>query len=207
MKQLPRLYAVADAAFGNVVLLAKALIDGGAELIQLRHKGGSSGTLLREAEEIMGLAPAHVRVIINDRADIARLTGAAGVHVGQDDLAPSQARGILADSQWVGRSTHTLDQALEADRDATDYVAVGPIFRTSTKQTTDSCLGLDQLRMICSRVSKPVVAIGGITLDAATDVLDCGVASIAVISDILRFEDPADRVREWLKVLSTRRTS
>jgi thiamine-phosphate pyrophosphorylase len=203
MIQLPRLYAVADAAFGEPVYLAQILFDAGAELVQVRHKTASARMLLEEVDAVLKLAPPNAQTIVNDRADVARLSGATGVHLGQDDLPPSQARRILSDRQWIGFSTHTLEQALEADQAPVDYIAVGPVFATSTKENAAPVLGLDRLREICSRVRKPVVAIGGITLESANDVLNCGAASVAVIRDLVGYANIADRVRKWVRHLES----
>jgi thiamine-phosphate pyrophosphorylase len=201
MKPLPRLYAIADAAFGNPIHLAEALLAGGAELIQVRDKAANTRTLLDEVEEVMKLALPERRIIVNDRADVARLAGAAGVHLGQGDLSPGAARAVLSAGQIVGVSTHTMEQALAADREEVNYIAAGPVFATTTKSNPDPVIGLEGLREICSRVGKPVVAIGGITLDRAADVLACGAASVAVIGDLLRHKDVAMRTREWLRTL------
>lgn len=203
MTSLPRLYAVADGAFGDPVHLAKELFDGGATLVQVRHKTAASGTLAAEVEQVLRLAPPQVQVIVNDRADVARMSGAAGVHLGQEDLAPHLARMILSDDQIIGRSTHNLEQAMEADRAPVDYIAVGPVFGTATKENAAPVLGLEQLRIICARVNKPVVAIGGITLDSAEKVFDCGVASVAVIGDLLKHGNVADRTRHWVRRLES----
>lgn len=199
--RLPRLYAVADSAFGNPVELATALFEGGASLIQIRHKAAATRTLLDEVDEILKVAPGAAQIIVNDRADVARLTGAAGVHLGQEDLPPSLARRVLAEGQIAGFSTHSLSEAIEADREPIDYIAVGPIFATATKENAAPVLGLERLREICSQVRKPVVAIGGITLQSARDVLQCGAASVAVISDLLKYGSIADRTREWVRHL------
>src|SRR5947207_3093345 len=128
MIALPRLYAVADQTFGDPVQLAKALFSGGAQLVQIRDKTATAQTLFSEVEESLKSAPPGVRIIVNDRPDVARIAGAAGVHLGQQDLAPALARRTLAPGQIVGLSTHSLSQAMEADKDPVDYIAVGPIF-------------------------------------------------------------------------------
>lgn len=203
MIRLPRLYAVADAAFGDPVQLARALFVGGATWVQIRHKAAASETLIGEVDEVLKLAPQHARVVVNDRADVARITGAAGVHLGQDDLPPSQARLVLEGGQIIGLSTHSLPQALDADAAPVDYIAVGPVFATSTKENAAPVLGLEKLREICSKVRKPVVAIGGITLDSAREVLNCGVASVAAIGDLLKHGNVADRTRDWVRRLES----
>jgi thiamine-phosphate pyrophosphorylase len=201
MIALPRLYAVADQTFGDPVVLAKELFSGGAQLVQIRNKTATSQKLLAEVEEAIRMAGSGVRIVVNDRADVAEIAGAAGVHVGQNDLAPAKAREVLGTSRIVGCSTHNLAQALEADNEPVDYIAVGPVFATTTKMNPDPVVGLDQLREICTKVRKPVVAIGGITLDTARDVIACGAASVAVIGDLLRSGNVAVRTREWVRHL------
>jgi thiamine-phosphate pyrophosphorylase len=203
MIALPRLYAVADRTFGDPLQLAKDLVNGGAQLVQIRDKAATAAQLLEEVEETLKQAGSSVRVLVNDRADIARLADAAGVHLGQGDLAPIQARKVLGATALIGYSTHNLAQALEADGQPVDYIAVGPIFATTTKMNPDPVVGLDRLREICSRVSKPVVAIGGITLATAREVLSCGATSVAVIGDILRSGDVEARTREWVRQLES----
>jgi thiamine-phosphate pyrophosphorylase len=203
MMALPRLYAVADGAFGDPVRIAMELFDGGASLVQIRHKAASSRILIHEVDEVLRLGPGDARIIVNDRPDVARLAGAWGVHLGQEDLLPSLAQAMLSEGQVIGYSTHSLSQAMEADRAPLDYIAVGPVFATSTKENASPVLGLDRLREICSRVQKPVVAIGGITLDTARDVLDCGAASLAIIGDLLKHGNIADRARTWVRRLES----
>jgi thiamine-phosphate pyrophosphorylase len=145
-------------------------------------------------------------VIVNDRADIAKLSAADGVHVGQDDLDPASARRILGDAAIVGVSTHTADQVRAAMTQGVDYIAVGPIFGTSTKDTGYRDVGTafvrDAARILREAdCATPIVAIGGITLDRAPDVMRAGAASVAVISDLLSTGNPEARVREYLRVL------
>ena len=202
-ERMPRLYAVADRAFGDPVQLAKMLFMGGAQLVQVRDKAATANFLLAEVEQVLKLAPRGVRVIVNDRSDVARIAGAGGVHLGQQDLPPALVRKTLAAGQIVGYSTHNLSQAVAADNEPVDYIAVGPVFPTTTKTNPDPVVGLDSLREICARVRKPVVAIGGITLETASDVLACGAASLAVIGDLLRYGDVAARTREWIDRLES----
>ena len=198
---LPRLYAVADGAFGDPVRLAMDLLGGGARLVQIRHKAASSRILIHEVDEVLRAASRQAHIVVNDRADVARLAGAFGVHLGQDDLPPSLARTVLAEGQVIGYSTHNISQALEAESAPVDYIAVGPIFETSTKKNPAPVVGLERLREICKRVHKPIVAIGGITLDCALDVLNCGAASVAVIGDLLKHGNVAERTRTWVRHL------
>jgi thiamine-phosphate pyrophosphorylase len=199
------LYAIVDDALAarhgfTVPALAAACLAGGARLLQLRCKGASSRAFLDWCDEIVAAArPLGASVIVNDRADLAHLSGAAGVHVGQEDLPVAAARRALAPGQIVGLSTHSVLQIDEAIRLHPDYVAVGPVFGTSTKDTGYDAVGLDLVRY-AARVAggRPVVAIGGITLDRASLVFEAGATSVAVISDLLVTGDPEGRVREWL---------
>jgi thiamine-phosphate pyrophosphorylase len=137
-------------------------------------------------------------VIVNDRVDVALLASASGVHLGQTDLPPADARRIFGADRIVGFSTHNFEQAIEADKLPVDYIAVGPIFATSTKQNPDPVVGLSILSEICRAVHKPVVAIGGINLEHAKDVFEAGAASLAVIRDLLQTADVPSRVRQWV---------
>jgi thiamine-phosphate pyrophosphorylase len=192
---LCRFYAIADASFGDCVRLAEALFAGGARLVQIRNKKAGSREFLNQVERILSFAPSDGRVIVNDRVDVALLAGAAGVHLGQTDLPPAAARRILGPDSIVGFSTHNFEQAVEADSLPIDYIAVGPVFATSTKENPDPVVGVEKLATICRAVQKPVVAIGGITLDNAEAALSAGAASVAVIRDLLAHEDVAKRAR------------
>ncbi len=204
---IPSLYAIvdADAARGAGWLLldlAKAYLDGGARFLQLRAKLIASGKFLDVAAAITELTrSAGGTLIVNDRADIAHLAGADGVHVGQDDLAPAAARSIIGSERLVGVSTHTTRQLQAAVLEPVDYLAVGPVFVTATKDTGYSAIGLDQVRAaadIARSAGLPLVAIGGITLERAREVIDAGAASVAVIADLIATGDPETRVREYL---------
>ena len=201
MTSLRRLYAISDASFGDPVRLAQALFDGGARLVQVRNKTASARSLFNQVESILKRAPADASVIVNDRVDVARITGAAGVHLGQSDIGVVEARRILGPGQIIGFSTHNLEQALAASKLPADYIAVGPIFPTSTKLNAEPVVGLEKLATICKAVQKPVVAIGGIRLENAAEVLAAGPHSIAVVSDLLSAADIQARVREWINQL------
>ncbi len=205
MTAVPRLYAIADASFGDPVAIAARLFAAGAELVQLRNKNAFSGVLHEQAAAIVAEAPDTARVIVNDRVDVARLVGAAGAHVGQEDLPAADARSILGPDAVLGLSTHDLDQALRADTEAIDYLALGPIFLTPTKKDAEDVLGLDGLARVCGLVRKPVVAIGGINLDNAPDVMAAGASSVAVISDLIARTDIETRTREFLNKLDATR--
>ena len=148
----------------------------------------------------MVAAAAGARVIVNDRADIAALSRAAGVHVGQDDLAVEDARAIVGPDALVGVSTHDAAQVREALATSATYVAVGPIFRTGTKETGYEPRGLELIREASGR-GKPIVAIGGITIETAPQVISAGASAVAVISDLL-VVDPEHRVRRYLRILA-----
>ena len=206
---LPRLYAVLDTGVAagrgwTVADLGQAFLDGGAQLIQLRAKHLDARALLDAADRLVRLAePAGARIVVNDRADVAAMCGAAGVHVGQEDLAPRDARALLGDRAMIGLSTHTPEQVDAALDEPIDYIAVGPIYGTSTKDTGYAAVGLDLVRdAVKAADTRPVVAIGGITLARAPEVLAAGAASVAVISDLLETGDPTRRVAEFLARLS-----
>jgi thiamine-phosphate pyrophosphorylase len=196
---LPRLYAIADASFADPVEVARALFNGGVRLLQVRNKTSNSRELLDQVERVLRLAPAGAVVIVNDRPDVARLAAAAGVHLGQTDMPAAAARQVLEPGQLLGLSTHNLNQALEADNLPVDYIAVGPVFPTSTKLNPDPVLGVDGLAEICGAVHKPVVAIGGIRLENVGEVLQAGAQSIAVIRDLLSSTDIKARALEWMR--------
>jgi thiamine-phosphate pyrophosphorylase len=198
MIRLPRLYAIADASLGNPVQLTRSLFEGGARLVQIRNKAAGAGELFDQVKQILNFAPPDATVLVNDRVDVALLAGAHGVHLGQDDLPVVYARQILGTHTQIGVSTHTLEQALKADLLAVDYIAVGPIFPTQTKTDASAVVGLEQLEQICRRIRKPVVAIGGITLDRVSDVIAAGARSAAVISALLRVDDIAAETRRWI---------
>lgn len=178
-----------------------AFLEGGARLVQLRDKTSASSARLALADTVVArVHSVGATLVVNDRADIAAMSGADGVHVGQDDLSVQAARLVLGGSAIVGISTHDTAQiAAAADTDAT-YIAVGPIYGTSTKDTGYTARGLDLVRA-AAETGKPVVAIGGITLERAPEVILAGAASVAVISDLLR-DDPAAMVRRYRECLA-----
>ena len=188
--------------------LAQAFLDGGARFLQLRAKSMASGPMLDTAVAIVDRGRScAATLIINDRADVARLAGAAGVHVGQDDLAPAAVRALVGPTAIVGLSTHTLDQLERAVAESITYVAIGPVFGTTTKATGYDRVGLDMVRHAATYATArglPLVAIGGITLESATSVIDAGAASVAVISDLLAGGNPERRTREFLHALERR---
>ncbi|HEX6323816.1 MAG TPA: thiamine phosphate synthase [Vicinamibacterales bacterium] len=206
------LYAILDTSLAlergyDPVDLARRFFDGGARLVQLRAKDAPSGQVLAWADAVCASAASRgARVIVNDRADIALMAGAHGVHVGQEDLPPSAVRRAAAGTALeVGLSTHTAAQIAAAAREPVDYIAIGPVFGTGTKDTGYEPVGLAMVEAAAQgSAGRPVVAIGGITLENAPSVIAAGAASVAVISDLLVTGDPAARVREYLRALGQR---
>jgi thiamine-phosphate pyrophosphorylase len=199
----PALYAILDPALSAEPLpdLAEKLADAGVLLVQLRDKRATARRTYSEAQKLIErVAPRGVRVIVNDRPDIAAMVGAGGVHVGQDDLPVEAARRICGASCWVGVSTHNLEQLQAADLTSADYISVGPVFPTATKEHPDPVIGLDFLRAARQRSRKSLVAIGGITVESAGEVFRAGADSVAVIRDLLAAPDPAARAAEYLAI-------
>ncbi|HKN62669.1 MAG TPA: thiamine phosphate synthase [Candidatus Acidoferrales bacterium] len=219
----PALYAILDPALIKDPLaeFAAQLSEAGVELMQLRHKRATPRQLFSESQELVNwsrslggrsfssdktvtpplgaLAP-EVRIIVNDRPDIAAMIGAGGVHVGQEDLPVEAARAICGSGCWVGISTHNLAQLREANQTSADYIAVGPIFPTATKENPDPVVGIDFLRLARQETRKPLVAIGGITIQSAAEVFRAGADSVAVIRDLLESPSPSRRAREYLAI-------
>lgn len=191
--ELPKIYPITDPKISGLSHFAQVerLIAGGATLIQLREKSLPPKEFYDEAVECIEFARRqNVKILINDRVDIALAAKADGVHLGQTDLPPDEARKILGDAAIIGFSTHNLAQFAAALRFPVDYLAVGPIFRTSTKEKPDAVVGLEKLREICQiKNGLPVVAIGGIALDNFAAVLASGADCVAVISAILAKPD------------------
>ena len=193
---------VASKAGWEPLDLARSFLDGGARVLQLRAKDLPSGALLDLADALVAVAGHYEAiVIVNDRVDVARLARADGVHVGQEDLPPAIAREQLGPDAVVGFSTHTVPQLEAALREPVSYVAVGPVFGTSTKETGYTAVGLE-LVSAAARLNglRPVVAIGGVTLANARSAIDAGASSVAVISDLL-IGDPVERVKAFLRNL------
>lgn len=208
---LPRLYAIVDAECAalhgcDAADLADEYLRASVRLMQVRAKKLGGADFLALCDTAVGLA-ANVGglVIVNDRADMAKMAGAAGVHVGQDDLPVRDVRDLMGPDAIVGLSTHTREQLdAAANEPAASYLAVGPVFATSTKDATwHEPVGLELVRYAVSVAGgRPVVAIGGITLDRARSVIEAGAAAVAVISDLLVTGDPAARVRGFLERLA-----
>jgi thiamine-phosphate pyrophosphorylase len=184
--------------------VVSAWLDAGVRLVQLRAKALATGDFLDLADRLVRLAESGgARLIVNDRADIAKMSGAAGVHLGQQDLSPADARATVGPDAVVGLSTHNDAQVDEALVAPVDYLAVGPVFATSSKEKPDPVVGLDGVRRAAraaARSGLPVVAIGGITLARAAAVRQAGATSVAVIAGLVG-DDPGVRAREFLRAL------
>ena len=205
------------------------LAAAGCTLLQYRNKSGNARQMLEEARELRvrlwagtdtklprptataelrsdwtgeGARPhtsSNVKLIMNDRADLCLAAQYDGLHIGQDDLLPESARGIIGSARWLGVSTHNPEQLAEADKTSADYLAIGPIFATVSKANPDPVVGLEGVRRARGLTRKPLVAIGGITRANALSVIDAGADAVAVISDLLR--DPGKSAEEFLRVL------
>ena len=206
---MTRLHAIVDVdasarARLDPLDVARAFLHGGARFLQLRAKTLGSRAFLELADACV--AHAHARgatIIINDRVDIARISRADGVHVGQDDQPPAAARTLLGEDAIIGFSTHTVEQINAAVREPVSYVAVGPVFGTASKDTGFDAVGLSLVKTAARMAGRlPVVAIGGVTMDNASSVLAAGAASVAVISDLLAGGEPEQRTRAFLQRLA-----
>jgi len=179
------------------------LIESGVRLIQYRSKNVSAREQLRVSARLAErFLPQGVMFFVNDRPDVAVLAGASGVHVGQEDLGVEDARRIVGREKWIGVSTHNAEQVRRAAETSADYIAVGPIFATTTKENPDPVVGTELIREARGLTEKPLVAIGGITLERAREVLAAGADSLVVIADIWRAPDPRTRIRQYQELLA-----
>ena len=216
MISLPRLYAIVDSSahqtIDALIAYTRQLAMGGCTLLQYRNKSGNARIMLEQARELRrqsraepalslskGVSAPHVRLIMNDRADLCLAAEFGGVHVGQDDLSPESVRKIIGPDRWLGVSTHNPEQLREADLTSADYLAIGPVFATSSKDKPDPVIGLEGVRRARALTRKHLVAIGGITRSNAASVIDAGADSVAVISDLLR--DPRKSAEEFFRIL------
>jgi thiamine-phosphate pyrophosphorylase len=200
---LPRFYAMVDPAASPqrpVLELCDILLASGVKLIQYRDKRASARKLFEVSVELARRArAAGATLIVNDRADIALASEAGGVHVGQHDLPVELARKVVGGAKLVGYSTHNLEQVSWADRTSADYIAFGPVFATASKENPDPVVGIEGLKRAREATRKPLVAIGGITLERVAEVLAAGADSVAVISDLLKAPDLAARAGQFLE--------
>ena len=185
MVQLPKLYAITDPQLSNYthVEIVELLLATGVRFIQLRDKEASSKELLDQARACLELTrAAGAELLINDRIDVALTANADGVHLGQGDLNVEEAREILGDEAIIGVSTHSLEQFKAALKTSVNYVAVGPVYATTTKENPDPVVGLELVKAAKALADRPLVAIGGITIERAKEVIAAGADSVAVIS-------------------------
>jgi thiamine-phosphate pyrophosphorylase len=207
---LPRLYVILDAGLVTVpeIEIARELAAAGVRLLQYRNKNAPAGQLLASSRTLAdALLPRGVTYFVNDRSDVAFLAGASGVHVGQEDLDVEQARSLMGPDRCVGVSTHNLEQFRHAADSSADYIAVGPIFATKSKANPDPVVGTAFVRQVRALTDKPIVAIGGITLERAAEVIEAGADSVAVVSDILGATDPGARARQYIELLGAANTA
>jgi thiamine-phosphate pyrophosphorylase len=200
---LARLYPIVDASCfpdtTNVLDFAEELVGGGATLLQYRNKTGSARATLEQARALKRVVGTRAKLIMNDRADLCMAAGFDGVHVGQDDLSPEAVRQIIGPDLWLGLSTHNLEQLVIAQATSADYVAIGPVFPTLSKDKPDPVVGLEGVRKARQLTRKPLVAIGGITRVNCRQVLDAGADSVAVIADLL--QERRKSAEEFFRVL------
>jgi thiamine-phosphate pyrophosphorylase len=209
--QLPRFYPIVDASrfsavpdpLGAIVRFALELVEGGTQLIQYRNKSGSAREILSHARELRRVVQDRAWLIMNDRADLCLSSGFEGVHLGQEDLSPAAARQIFLKAGkpdlWIGFSTHNPDQIGHAGVMPVNYIAVGPVFATSSKANPDPVIGLEGIREARKLTAKPLVAIGGITRQTFKSVINAGADAVAVISDVV--ESPRKSTEEFLRIL------
>jgi thiamine-phosphate pyrophosphorylase len=205
---ISRLYPIVDEgllqlrgiALGRV---AEDLKAAGVQLLQYRNKVGEPDSILRSAAVLWEVFDGTgCRLMMNDRADLAVLAGFGGVHVGQGDLSPEDARRVVGAERWVGVSTHNDEQVQIANETGADYIAVGPVFATGTKVDAEPVIGLEGVRRARALTKKPIVAIGGITRANARSVIDAGADSVAVISALFVEGETVEKVaRDFLEIL------
>ncbi len=197
------MYAILDAACfpdaAAVFAAAEEIAAVGVTLVQYRNKCGNARRMVAEARDLRTRLGASVRLIMNDRADLCLAAGFDGLHVGQDDLSAEAARRIIGPARWLGVSTHNPEQLAEADQTSADYLAIGPVFPTSSKVNPDPVVGLEGVRRGRELTRKPLVAIGGITRANARSVIEAGADAVAVISDLLL--DSGKSAEEFLQIL------
>lgn len=202
---IPRLYAIMDPARAGgrpTMEILEALLRAGVKLIQYRDKQSSALEIFEMSSQLARRARRQsCTFIVNDRADIALAVGADGVHVGQEDLPVELARRVVGPQRSVGYSTHDLEQVRVADASSADYIALGPVFETRSKDRPDPVVGLEGLRRAREATAKPLVAIGGITVENARRVIEAGADAVATIHDLIAAPDPEARAKEFFRAL------
>ncbi len=199
---LPRLYAILDTSrFADASAMFTAceeLAAGGVTLLQYRNKSGNARQMLDHALDLRRLLGSRVQLIMNDRADLCLAARFDGVHVGQEDLSPASVRSLIGPGLWLGVSTHNPEQMAKAEQTSADYVAIGPVFATGSKDRPDPVVGLEGVRRARALTGKPLVGIGGITRANARSVVEAGADAVAVIADLLH--DPRQAAEEFLRL-------
>jgi thiamine-phosphate pyrophosphorylase len=185
---IPRLYAIVDASYFLTAedqdFFVRELLGAGVTLLQYRDKSNSSREVLDRARRMQTVVGGRARLIMNDRPDLCLIAAWDGVHLGQDDISPIEARRIIGPERWLGISTHNPEQVVEADKQSATYVAIGPVFSTRSKVNPDPVIGLEGVQKARSLTSKPLVAIGGINRSNVRSVMDAGADAVAIISDL-----------------------
>jgi thiamine-phosphate pyrophosphorylase len=200
-----RVYGIIDLGYvapSHVIQVAKAMIAGGVDVVQLRAKGHQPTQIARFGEELHGVtAPEGVPLVINDHPAVAREIGAEGVHVGQDDISIAEAREIAGVGCFVGRSTHSLEQARRAAAERADYIGFGPLFATPTKPDYVP-IGLGEIRAVHEAVRIPIFCIGGIKLENLAEVIEAGARRVVIVSGLLQATDVAQYARSAKALLN-----
>lgn len=200
---VPRLYAILDSScFSDSGVLFRAveeLVKAGTTLLQYRNKSGNAREMLEHARELKRRVGDRATLIMNDRADLCLAASFDGVHVGQDDLSPESVRKIIGPELWLGVSTHNPSQIGAADKTSANYLAIGPVFPTLSKENPDPVIGLEGVREARALTSKPLVAIGGINRRNCREAIDSGADSVAVISDLV--QEPRKSAEEFFRIL------
>ena len=203
MNCLPRLYAILDTSCfrDSQTLLSTAdeLLAGGIRLLQYRNKSGDARQILEQGKELKRRLGSSIKLIMDDRADLCLAASFDGVHVGQEDLSPAGARRVIGEKLWLGVSTHNPEQVAEADKTSANYIAIGPVFSTTSKANPDPVIGLEGVRKARALTRRPLVGIGGINRANCRSVIEAGADSIAVISDLMR--DPRKSAEDFLRIL------
>jgi thiamine-phosphate pyrophosphorylase len=203
MITLPKLYPIIDAGCfsdtSEIVAFAKELAQAGCTLVQYRNKRDNGRQMLDHAKALRQALGKSVRLIMNDRADLCLAAEFDGVHVGQDDLSPEGVRRVIGDDLWLGVSTHNPSQAAKATQKPANYLAVGPVFATSSKMNPDPVIGIEGIRQTKLLIDKPLVAIGGIIRENCRSVIEAGADSVAVISDLST--EPRKSAEDFLRIL------
>lgn len=206
--RLPKVYPILDSAALDrrgiaLETAAAAFLEGGAGILQLRHKGHWGRAMFEVAQRIATLChEAGATFVINDRADFAMLLN-AGLHVGQEDLPPREARKLIGSEPLLGYSSHNPAQLCEAGGEPVDYVALGPVFGTASKENPDPVVGIEEVRRCRALLEKPLVAIGGITLDSAPELWAAGADAVAIIGGLLPDSANARSLRERMELWQT----